>query len=170
MSSLKSKREAQAVAVEAYKLDKEIVAKMAELRALKALLKEYLDEANEKELVVNSSTKTLTTKRIDQINIEYIVSKLKEKMRHEIFEEVTSKKIFISEPTMLITLLRKHGVPVNEFKKFIDIEYTVDKDKIRQLYSIGDIEPDEVRDTFVATVIKKIVFKIGDRKNDTNND
>lgn len=170
MSSLKSKREAQAAAVEAYKLDKEIVAKMAELRALKALLKEYLDEVNEKELVVNSSTKTLTIKRIDQINIEYIVSKLKEKMRHEIFEEVTSKKIFISEPTMLITLLRKHGVPVNEFKKFIDIEYTVDKDKIRQLYSIGDIEPDEVRDTFVATVIKKIVFKIGDRKNDTNND
>lgn len=170
MSSLKSKREAQAVAVEAYKLDKEIVAKMAELRVLKASLKEYLDEANEKELVVNSSSKTLTIKRIDQINIEYIVSKLKEKMRHEIFEEVTSKKIFINEPTMLITLLRKHGVPVNEFKKFIDIEYTVDKDKIRQLYSIGDIEPDEVRDTFVATVIKKIVFKIGDRKNDTNND
>lgn len=160
MSSLKSKREAQAVAVEAYKLDKEIVAKMAELKALKASLKEYMDDTGESELQVGSTTKVLTVKNVKQVKLDYIVSKLKEKMRHEIFNEVTSKRIFISDITKFVTLMRKYQVPVAEFKRYIDIEYSVDKDKIRQLYQIGDIEPDELKDTFVATIIKRIVFSI----------
>jgi len=119
----------------------------------KEKLKEYIvpaDKVNGKDIIV---------KRTERVTIEYLVDKLKQKLSKEIMNEITIKMYMITAMPRLIKLCKMYNVPVETFKECIQVEETINKDAIKQLYEVGDITHDDIAGCFKATLTKNISIK-----------
>lgn len=153
-----------------YRLEEQIAGLKSILQASKAKIQDYFDKHDIKELEVEPENMadgtTLVAKKTERVIIDYFVDKLKESLDKEVFNEVVHKNYHITDINGLIALLKKTGIKPDEFKQFIDVTTTVNKDALKQLYAVGDITKEDLKGCYSAKIVKSISIK--PRKGDTD--
>ena len=94
---------------------------------LQDIIKGYADKHNVEEFGFNFGNVFTKVKPIITKKITWDIPKLKKKLSKEIFNEVVDKKYTINNMDDLITYLKSCGVDPKKFKKFVDVEETVNK-------------------------------------------
>ena len=77
--------------------------------------------------------------------IEFDVEALEEKVDKELLNEFLDKKYVIINMQGLIKYLKSCGVNPKKFKKFIEVEKTVNKQKLDELSELGEITLDDLK-------------------------
>ena len=135
---------------EKYKENKEEIQKFFDKKKI-----DYIEVEPNKEAVDNGIT-MVSCRKMEQLRIEYDAAKLKEKIDKELYNEIVSKQYIISDIDGLINLLKKSGISPKDFKNFLNVIETVNKEKIKQLYEVGDITKKQLDGCYTATLIKGI--------------
>lgn len=84
-------------------------------------------------------------KKISRRRVNYDADKLEERLGKETCLEFIDKEYVINDIDGLIKLLKEAGVKPKEFKKFIDVKKTVNKEKIDQLSDLGEIKAEDIK-------------------------
>lgn len=106
-----------------------------------------------------NSGKTLIAKKTERATINYFADKLKENLDKEVCNEVIDKTYTVNDIVGMIALVKAAGVKPDEFKKFLNITAAVNKEKLKQLYSVGDITKEDIKGCYEATIVKSISIK-----------
>jgi hypothetical protein len=139
-----------------------------ERSAYKLLIQQHFDKKNIKSLIVKDEAKIgkslkpikIKVTKSEQVRINYLAEKLKEKLSKEIFNEIVDKSYTINDMNGLVRLLKEAGVPASEFKKFINVTENLNVPRIKQLYQIGDITSQDMKGCFEAKIIKGVRMEI----------
>jgi hypothetical protein len=108
----------------------------------------------------------IIVRKIEQARINYFADKLKKKLDKEIFNEISTKQYEITDIKGLMKLLKNAGVSFKDFSKYVSITDVIDKNKIIELYDVGDITGKDLKGCFDATISKSI--RITEKKGGTN--
>lgn len=126
-------------------------------------IQEFFDEKNIKKLEVEVEeadfATTITALKVERITIEYIVAELKKKLSKGILGEIIQRSYYIKDIEKLKYALRSRGVSGEEFKELVGVNESVDKDRIKQLYSVGDIKQSQLNGCYTATISKSIQLR-----------
>jgi len=90
-------------------------------------------------------------KRIVRKQIDFLVDKLEEKFSKENCLDFIDKEYSINDLDGLIKLLKNAGVKPNEFKKFINVKKTANKDKLEQMNNLGEIKKEDLVGCYTVT-------------------
>lgn len=145
---------------------REIELKIAKLKddydREKAKIQKYFDEKGTKSVEVVSQTEghtVLVASKVERITINYNAEALKEKLKREVYEEIVDKSYFIKDVEGLKYALRSRGVTGEEFRGLVGVTESINKEKIKQLYSIGDIKQAQLNGCYTATISKSVQIK-----------
>ncbi len=122
-------------------------------------IQEHFDNENISELSVDEETDCdtiLIAKKSERVTVDYFADKLQQKLDKDIFNEIIHKQYKVIDMQGLISLLRKSGVNPSDFKKFINVEQSVDRAALKRLYETGDIKKDDIKGCFSAKVVKSV--------------
>lgn len=111
---------------------------------LQDLIKGYTDKHNVEEFGFNFGNTFKKIRPVITKKITWDIRKLSEKLDKEIFNEVVKKKYTINNMDDLIRYLKSCGVDAKKFKKFIDVEKSVDNTKIDELGQLGEIDIEQL--------------------------
>lgn len=135
----------------------------------KKKIQEYFDNNKIKTLEVEpsdtNSAKLIATKR-ERVTINYLPDKLQERLSKMIFGEISIRQYYIVDVEGLVSLLKKAKIPASDFKKYVGVNTTIDKKRVEQLYSVGDITKKQLEGCFEAKIVKFI--EIAERKGDSD--
>lgn len=158
---------------ETYNLAEQAAELTNKYNANRKKIQEHFDEKQIKKLIVNDlpdsvgdNGASLTVTKIETVTIDYFVDKLQESLSKDIFNEIVNKYYSIKNINGLIELLRKANIKPSEFKEFIDVKITPNKEAINQLYSVGDITKNQLKGCYSAKITKSIRIQKG--KGDTD--
>lgn len=146
-----------------YRLEEQIAAFNALLARSKEKIQAYFDNKNIDCIEVEPDERTsgLIAKKVERTYITYDADKLKEKLNKEVFNEIAIKTHTIINMEGLIQLLKNAGITPSEFKKYISTTYSVDKEKIKQLYSVGEITLKDLEGCYSSKIVKSIQIREG---------
>ena len=150
------------MASEFVNLDKQIIQATNKLNALKIELFKEMEKENIKsyEIVTSDVNNTsVVISKVERINIEYFLDKLKEKLDKEILNEVVKKNYTVQDMQGLIKLLKAHGIKPTLFKQYILVNESVNKEILKQLYATGDISKKDLEGCYKAVLSKSIQVK-----------
>ncbi len=82
--------------------------------------------------------------------IEFDVSALEEKVDKELLNEFLDKKYVITNMDGLIRYLKSCGVNPKKFKSFVNVEKTVNKQKLDELSELGEITLDDLKGCYTV--------------------
>lgn len=146
-----------------FSLEEQIAGLTSLLNRSKAAVQSYFDEHKIPELEVEfergKTSVTLVAKKTERAYIDYHADKLKESLDKEIFNEIVVKTYVINNMEGLISLLKNAGIKPAEFKHFINTTEIVNKEKIKQLYAIGDITLESLKGCYTSKIVKSIQIK-----------
>lgn len=153
---------------------KQIQSLKKEIETNKAMIQDFFDKKKmdrievepDKSLGNANNISMITAQKRETIKLEYNSAKLKEKLDKELFNEIITKTYSINNIEGLIELMKDAGISPKEFKKYLVINEVVDKDRIKQLYEVGDITQEMLNGCYTAKLIKSIT--ILERKGGTN--
>lgn len=91
--------------------------------------------------------------------IDFYSDQLRQNLDKKRYSEVVNKSITIDDLSGLIKMLKKYGVPPNEFKKFISSEDYVDLEKIERLIEIGELEIKDLQGCYRAEFNEEIKIR-----------
>ena len=111
---------------------------------LQNLIKGYTDKHNVEEFGFNFGNTFKKIRPVITKKITWDIKKLSEKLDKEVFNEVVKKKYTINNMDDLIRYLKSCGVDAKKFKKFIDVEESVDNKKIDELGQLGEIDIEQL--------------------------
>lgn len=111
---------------------------------LQDLIKGYTDKHNVEEFGFNFGNTFKKIRPVITKKITWDIKKLSDKLDKEIFNEVVKKKYTINNMDDLIKYLKSCGVNAKKFKKFIDVEESVDNKKIDELGQLGEIDIEQL--------------------------
>lgn len=111
---------------------------------LQDIIKGYTDKHNVEEFGFNFGNTFKKIKPIITRKVIWDIPKLSKKLDKELFNEVIKKKYTINNMDDLITYLKSCGVNPKKFKKFIDVEESVDNKKIDELGELGKINMEQL--------------------------
>lgn len=86
----------------------------------------------------------LSVTKVRRKKVIWFVDKLKEKLSKNVYKQVVEKTYTVNDMDGLIKYLKTCGVDPKKFKKFIDVEETVDETKINNMYEKGEIKKQDV--------------------------
>lgn len=111
---------------------------------LQDIIKGYADKNNIEEFGFVWFDKVKKIKPIITKKITWDIKKLKKKLDPKVLNEVINKKYTINNMDELVTYLKSCGVDPKKFKKFIDVEETVNNKKIDELGQFGEIDMEQL--------------------------
>lgn len=155
--------------ISAKKAEDDIKALTDQLSKYKALIQMYFDKNDLKEFeVVQESTsgRKLVATKTERVYVDYNIDKLRESLSKDVFDEITSKSYEIVDIETLKSLLKAAGISASEFKKCIKVTQSINKDALKQLYSVGDIKAKDIQGCYDAKIVKGISIK--ERTGDTD--
>lgn len=161
-------KEIKKLAIELYKKKKKLDALDKEVKERKQKLQEYFDETKEEKIIIEGKNKSLTFSKVDAVSLKFDAAKLKENLRHDIFNQVVAKIYYIPNISDFIKLLKKYNMDPKEFKEFIDIQYIPNPKLIKEFYQRGDIEPGEIDGTFDSKIQKRILIDCKENMKEEN--
>lgn len=98
---------------------------------------------------VTQSENKLQCKKVQKASVLFDANKLESNIKDKkILEQIIIKDYSINNIEGLIDLCKKHGIKPKEFKKFIDVNKTVDNKKIDDLYELGKIKEEDIKDCY----------------------
>lgn len=83
--------------------------------------------------------KTLKVTRVRTKKVIWVLENLKQKLGKELSKEVINKTYTINDMKGLTKYLQQCGVDPKKFKKFIDVEETVNEKKLDNYYQTGQL-------------------------------
>lgn len=131
----------------------------------KQKIQSYFDEADIKELELKmentSTSSTLVAKKVERVTIVYNMDVLKANLSKDIYNEIANKQYSITNITKLTGLLKQAGISAKDFKECINVNVSINKEAIKQLYAVGDISKANMKGAYKATLSKYIQIKEG---------
>lgn len=83
-------------------------------------------------------------KYIEATQIIYDAEKIEEKFDKEFCNDVINKTYIVNDINGLIKLLKSSGVDPKQFKKFLYVEKTVNKEKLESLFDLGELSLEQL--------------------------
>ena len=87
----------------------------------------------------------LNVTRVRTKKIVWLLDKLKKKLDKTTYNNIVNKTYTVNDIQGLIEYLKSCGVDPKKFKKFIDVEETVNEKEINRLYDTGKIKQSDVK-------------------------
>lgn len=102
---------------------------------------------------------------VERNTIKWDIEKLKQRLCKREQKMVLVKKYEITDYCGLVEFLKQYGVDPVGFKRFISVSEVVDSDRIDQLYSVGKLGYEDLRDACTVSSGKKYlrITEVGDR-------
>lgn len=92
------------------------------------------------------------------LKIEYDLEKLEKRLSKEVLEQIIDKKIIIADLTGLITTMKMAGLAPGELKTRIKIEKEVNKESIKALFDMEQLDIKELEGCYYAQIQKTIII------------
>lgn len=144
-------------------LEKQIIELQDDYNTSKIKLQKYFDKYNVDELIVDNdlskNSTSLVAKKIERVYADYDTKQLKKNLDKELFNEATIKDYKINNMYGLVKLLKKAGIKPKEFKPFIDVSIELNKAKIKQLFTVGDITEKDLKGCIESKIVKFVQIK-----------
>lgn len=86
----------------------------------------------------------LNVTRIRTKRVTWLLDKLKQKLGKDIYKDVVDKTYTINDIQGLIKYLRSCGVDAKKFKKFIDVNETLNETKLNTYYETGALKKSDI--------------------------
>lgn len=148
--------------------EQEIKAHEESIKKNKELLRRYFDNNPEiteisvamENYEVSGDLRMLSAKIAERVSISYDPDMIMKKLDKEICVELISKSYSISDISGLISLMKKYGVKPDEFKKYLIISKSVNVDRLKNLFAIGDVTLKDLAGCYVANISKSVSVKV----------
>lgn len=88
--------------------------------------------------------------RVQKVNLQFHVSKLKKALGKEFSERVIHKSYSIIDMPGLISYLKECGVDPQVFKSFLNVEEKVDQKELDKLEELGEISKDQIEGCYTV--------------------
>lgn len=95
---------------------------------------------NNKTYVVSSYRKT---------SITWFIDKIKKNISKEYTRKFIDRTYTVNDMEGLVSYLKSCGVNPVEFKKYIDVSESINKEKLDRLYELGEIKRNDIKDCYV---------------------
>lgn len=86
----------------------------------------------------------LNVTRIRTKKVTWLLDKLKQKLRKDVYSEVVDKIYTVNDMQELIKYLKSCGVDPKKFKKFIDVKEELDETKLNTYYETGALKKADI--------------------------
>lgn len=86
----------------------------------------------------------LNVTRIRTKRVTWLLDKLKQKLEKDIYKDVVDKTYTINDIQGLIKYLKSCGVDAKKFKKFIDVNETLNETKLNTYYETGALKKSNI--------------------------
>lgn len=86
----------------------------------------------------------LNVTRIRTKRVTWLLDKLKQKLGKDIYKDVVDKTYTINDIQGLIKYLKSCGVDPKKFKKFIDVDETLNETKLNTYYETGALKKSDI--------------------------
>lgn len=86
----------------------------------------------------------LNVTRIRTKKVTWLLDKLKQKLGKDIYKDVVDKTYTINDIQGLIKYLKSCGVDPKKFKKFIDVDETLNETKLNTYYETGALKKSDI--------------------------
>ncbi len=104
---------------------------------------------------------------VERTNIKWFAEKLEKQVTKPIARQVIKKKYTIRDMRGLSRYLASCGVDQNEFKKYIEVEKTVDQQEVERLSELGKISVKNISGCYMVEC-QKPYFRLSVKKVDGN--
>lgn len=150
-------------------IESEIASLNERYTKLKATIQSFFDKHDLNEYEIQSDEiagMKIVVKKTERVSITYDVEKLNEKLDGELFNEITTKLYTVQDPEFLKKIFKKAGATPQQFKQCINMITIVNKEKIKELFEVGEISLKSIEGCYNANIVKGITLK--ERKGDTD--
>lgn len=86
----------------------------------------------------------LNVTRIRTKKVTWLLDKLKQRLGKDIYKDVVDKTYTVNDMCGLIKYLKKCGVDPRKFKKFIDVDETLNETKLDTYYETGALKKSDI--------------------------
>lgn len=93
--------------------------------------------------------KTFSVCTYRRTTVTWLIDKLKETFPKKTFNKFVDKTYTINNMPGLIEYLKTCNVDPAVFKMFVDVECTVNKEKLDNLYNLGEVTKKQLRDCYI---------------------
>jgi hypothetical protein len=142
-------------------LEKQIAQLTDKLQANKEKIQVFFDSKKIKTLEVEPGNSIdsvgLIATKTERIYIDYFVDRIQGKFDKEILDEILNKTYTIHDIKGLTIMLKKAGINPSEFKKFINVAVSPNREAIKRLFEMGIIK--DLKGCYSAKVVKSIQIK-----------
>lgn len=126
--------------------------KLLIFNALKSLdIDKYSLEIDD-ESTSKNKTKNKNFTICKRANISYNITELKKTLDKELLNEVINKTWILSDSKKFQKILKRYGVKFSEIKDCLSCEETVKTAKIQELYDVGEIDLNKIKNCYSLKV------------------
>lgn len=115
----------------------------------------------------DGTQEVLNISMVERTSIKWFPDKLEKRVTKPIARQVIKKKYTIRDMRGLSRYLASCGVDQDEFKKYIDVDKSVDQDALEQLADIGKVSVKNISGCYMVEC-QKPYFKLSTKKVDAN--
>lgn len=94
----------------------------------------------------------LNVTRIRTKKVTWLLDKLKQRLGKDIYKDVVDKTYTVNDMYGLIKYLKKCGVDPRKFKKFIDVDETLNETKLNTYYETGALKKSDIEGCYDVNV------------------
>lgn len=160
---IQSKKSVKDLVCKTYALEQQIQTMTEEYKNNKKILQELFDEKDIDRLgdiayqnSEHDDALTLEIIRKERVLVNFLVDKIKEKMPREILPEIINKTYVVNDMESLKLILKKSGISPKAFKSLFTVQEQINKEAIKQLYSVGDISREQLKGCFTTNIQKSL--------------
>lgn len=136
------------------KSDAEVLALMREL----GVDKYSFEESGEVSGAYSDRPTEFSCSIVEQKSVIYDAQRIYKRIGKENGEAVVKKEYRVSDMQGLIELLKRHKINPKEFKKFIDVSYSLDESKLEKLYELGYVKKEDLKGCYEVKKRKPYLY------------
>lgn len=100
-----------------------------------------------------------SAKKVVKVDLEFLQDQLAKTLGKDLYKQVIDKEVIINDTSSLVKMLKSYGVQASEFKKFITVRESLNKEKIDELIETDQISVDRLQGCYTAKVSEEIIVK-----------
>lgn len=98
--------------------------------------------------VENEKFGVVSVKRVQKKHITFDIEKLEKSLNKKYCKQIVQKRYIVNDIVGLVSYLKKCDVSPAVFKKYLDIEKSVDTTILDNLYDTGEIKGEDIKDCY----------------------
>jgi len=128
-------------------------------KKLKNQIINNLEKRGRKNYTIENVDNKTTATIIEKVNISYNINNLKNKLDKSLLAKIIDKKYEILDFEIFKTLFKKLGGKPSQIKSVIEVEETINKNMINELFEKGDITKEDLKGCYDASLTKYLMVK-----------